>query len=228
MNHSIRIYLAAFIVDIILTVLFFLLTPATGVLITAYIAACVAVGAIGQALVWAVKRNTGLFVTTAAIPLLLWSYASLNIVYSAIFLWLYYSGIYKVPVSWFVFGHIVFAGIYCVKLLAVDAGKEVIENIEVNVKESISNWKKLQFQITNIAAQAGTPVKKSVENVCEAVRYADPVSSPDLTAIEAEIAKNIDLLSQTVKSGEDKKTEELVGAILLQIKQRSEICKMLK
>ena len=86
----------------------------------------------------------------------------------------------------------------------------------------------LRVKIANIAATAETPVKKSLEKVCDAVRYADPVTSPHLTDIEAEIEKNIDLLSQTVLAGDVRKTEQLVQNIINQIKQRAELCKSLK
>ena len=40
--------------------------------------------------------------------------------------------------------------------------------------------------------------------------------------------KNIDLMAQTLQSGDHEKTAELTEKLLLQIKQRAELCKNLK
>lgn len=228
MNHNKRIFLAALIGVAVFTSSLFLITPVTGLLVTAFIAALIAVGAVTIVLYWAVNRKKGLFVTTAAMPIVAGSYAVLNLLYSAVILILQYSGKWNMPIGLFVLGHIIIAGLYSWKLLAADAGKEEIEKVEVKVEQSISNWKMLRVKIANISATADLPVKKSLEKVCDAVRYADPVTSPHLTDIEAEIEKNINLLAQASLTGDIEKTEQLVQNIINQIKQRAELCKNLK
>ncbi|MBO5721874.1 MAG: hypothetical protein J6S19_02050 [Lentisphaeria bacterium] len=228
MNHNKRIFLAALIGVAVFTSPLFLITPVTGLLVVAFIAALIAVGAVTLVLYWAINRKKELFVTTAAMPIVVGSYAVLNLLYSAVILILQYSGKWDMPIGLFVLGHIIIAGLYSWKLLAADAGKEEIEKVEVKVEQSISNWKMLRVKIANISATADSPVKKSLEKVCDAVRYADPVTSPHLTDIEVEIEKNINLLAQASLAGDIEKTEQLVQNIINQIKQRAELCKNLK
>lgn len=228
MNHNSRIILAALIAVIVFASPLFLLATVTELLVAAFVAALIAIGAVTIALYLAVNCKTGLFVTTATIPVLTWRYALFNLLYSGLILFLQYSGAWEMPLGLFVLGHIILAGIYACKLLAADAGKEEIEKVELKVEQSISNWKMLLVKITNIAASSEAPCKKYVEKVCDAVRYADPVTSPYLTEIEEKIEKNIDLLSQSALAGDAKKTEELVQTILIQIKQRATLCKNFK
>ena len=228
MNHNKRIFLAALIGIVVFTSPLFLITPVTELMIVAFVAAMIAVGIVTMVLYWAVNRKTGLFVTTAAMPILVWRYAILNLLYSAIILILQYFGKWNMPIGLFILGHIILVCFYAWKLLAADAGKEEIEKVEVKVEQSISNWKMLCVKVSNISVTADTTVKKSLERVCDAVRYADPVTSPHLTHIETEIEQNIDLLSQTIQAGDIEKTEQLVQNIINQIKQRAELCKSLK
>ena len=228
MSHNKRIFLGAVIAVIVITVPVFLITPVSGVLIAAYVAALAAAAAVTTALYLAVNRKTGLFVTTAGLTLVVWRYAIFNILYSGVILDLYCTGAWKISLGWFVFGHILLAALYGWKFLAGDAGREEIEKREIKVRESIANWKHLQLKTSALASRAKEPVKKAVESVRDAVRYADPVTSPQLEEIEMEIERNIDLLSQTIQLGEDEETEHLVNDLLLQIKQRNAMAKSLK
>lgn len=228
MTHNKRIFLAAIIAVIVFTTPLFLLTPVTGLLIAAYIAALGATAAVTAAMYLAANRKSGMFVTTAGLTLVVWHYGTLNLIYSCVILGLYYSGKWQMPIGWFIFGHIIIAAFYGWKLLAADAGREEIEKTEVKVKESISNWKQLQLKTSSLASQAKPPVKKAVESVKDAVRYADPVSAPQLAEIESAIEANIDSLSRSLQAGEEEKTQQLVNELLLQIKQRSDISKSLK
>ena len=169
-----------------------------------------------------------MFVTTAALLLIVWSYAVLNLIYSGVVLLLYFTGCWNMPVGWFIVGHIVLAGLTAWKLLAADAGKEEIERIEVEVHQKTFDWKELRMQINAIAARADKSVKKDLESVCDAIRYADPVTSAELDDIESDIKNNVNILSEAVKENDKSEITKLTQDLLQQIRQRSEICKMLK
>ena len=228
MNHNQRIFLAGIIGVIVFTTPLLVVSQVSQLLLSSYIAALVATAAVTAALYLAANRKRGMFVTTAGMTLVVWYYAFSNLAYSGVVLILHDTKMWQMPVKWFIFGHIILAALYIWKLLAADAGKEEIERIEVQVKENISKWKNLQIQSSALASQAPAPVKKALESVKDAIRYADPVTAPQLTEIENAIAENITQLAQTLQSGDNEKTEKLTGEILLKIKQRSEISQSLK
>ena len=228
MNNNTRIFAAAGVGFIIFTAPLFVLPAVPGLVITAYIAALVAIGSIATAFFLAGNGKSGLFVTTTALLLIIWKYVVLNILFSAIILLLHFTLKCSLPTGWFAIGHIVLAGITAIKLIAADAGKEHIEHVEIKVKESTSNWKMLREQTFSIAVRASADVRKSVESVRDAMRYADPVTSEQLYDIENAIKNNIDLLTAAVDSKDNEKIQPLAQEILLQIKQRSEMCKRLK
>ena len=228
MTHNQRILGGGVIGVVVFTAPLFLISPVTRLLIVSWGAALIATGAVTTALYLAANRKSGMFITTAGLALVVWRYAVLNLLFSGIILALQYSGKWEMSVGVFILIHIVLAGITGWQLLAADAGREEIEKTEIRVKEKISHWKMFQMKTATLAAQAAQPVRKRVENVRDAVRYADPVSLPQLTDIEAEIGENIDLMAQTLQSGDHEKTAELTEKLLLQIKQRAELCKNLK
>ena len=228
MNHNQRIFLAGIVGVIVFTAPLLLFSHVSRLLLTSYIAALVATATVTAALYLAANRKQGMFVTTAGMTAVVWNYAFSNLAYSGVVLILHYTEMWQMPLKWFILGHIILAALYAWKLLAADAGREEIERIEVKVKENISNWKNLQTQSANLASQAPSPVRNAVESVKDAIRYADPVTAPELTEIEADIKENITRLSQAIQDGDNETTEKLSEEILLQVKQRSEMTRSLK
>ena len=222
-----RIFLGTAIAVIILTVPLFLL-PHDGILLTAYIFALLGVFALSGSLYWGWNRTEGEYVTTAAFPLAAWGYLATNLLFSIIIVLLHTRGTYSLAAGWFCFLHLIFAGFFAWKILAMDAGKDEIEQVEINVKQSISNWKMLHTQIASIAVRADSSVRKEVESVRDAMRYADPVTSPQLQDIELAIQNNVDNLADAVVNHNSEEVNLLVQELRLQIRQRSEMCKMLK
>lgn len=228
MNNNKRITAAALVGIIVFTAPLFLIDPVTVLMKTAYCTSLIAVCAVCYALYLGNNRKSGMFVTTAAMLLVVWRYAIINILYSGIILALQFTGSWNMPATWFILGHVILVGFTAWQLLAADAGKEAIERVENTVKESVSNWKLLQTQITSIASRTNSSDRKYVENVREAIRYADPVTSPQLNDIENAIKNNIKQLSDAVDTNNTEKIKLLETAIIQQVKERSEICKLLK
>ena len=152
-KNNLRIFLGGVIGVAILTVLFFLL-PGDGVLITAYVFALFAVAVMCISLLWTANRSGGEYVTSAAFPVAAYSYASLNIVVSVLIVALKYFDFYALSTGWFCFIHILIAGFFGWKILAMDAGREIIEERGVEVIAKTSNWKKLVMDLTSIASIA--------------------------------------------------------------------------
>ena len=227
MNHNFRIFLGGVIGVVILTVLFFLL-PRDGVLITAYVFALFAVAVMCISLLWTANRSGGEYVTSAAFPVAAYSYASLNIVVSVLVVALKYFDFYALSTGWFCFIHILIAGLFGWKILAMDAGREIIEERGAEVAVKTSNWKKLVMDLTSIASIADTEVKSQVTAVKDAARYADPMTCDELFDIESTIADKIAKLGSAVKAHSNAEIPTMCQELLLEIKQRNELCKAYK
>lgn len=96
--------------------------------------------------------------------------------------------------------NIILLGICLIGLFSVDAAKEEIERIDEKIKEKVFYIKSLQVDIeTLVNKTTDDSVKKMLKDLSETVKYSDPMSKPQLVAIEnkienktAELAKNIE------------------------------------
>ena len=70
--------------------------------------------------------------------------------------------IWVMPTGWYFFIHALLAGFFIWKMLAMDAGKEMIENTGTAVKIKTSNWKELTLRVSALSASALPEVKKDI------------------------------------------------------------------
>ena len=227
LNNTKRIYLGAVVAVVILTSLLFLL-PRSGILITAYIFAIAGLAGFTLALHWASCRRQGLYVTTAAVPLLIFNYLVFDLILGTLVVAAYHFNIFRMSVGWFIFAELLLAGIFIWKLLALDAGKEKIEEVEVRVQEKSSGWRQMCLKISNISLEADAGMIKDITAVRDAMRYADPMSDDRLQEIEECISAKIDALSENVKKHDSAQIAGICSELLRMIRQRSEMCKLYK
>lgn len=105
----------------------------------------------------------------------------------------------------------------------MDAAKDEIMSVENSVREKVLSWKMLTAEVNAILSAADGERKKEIAAVYDAVRYADPISNANLTDIENEIKENIAELASA-----EGDISSLCQKIILKIKQRNEMCKLLK
>ena len=227
MNHNLRIYLGTAIAVIILTVPLFLL-PCDGMLITAYIFSLIGVLGFSGTLHWGINRSGGEYVTTAAFPLAAAGYLFTNILFSFIMILLQTQEKFQMPAGWFFFLHLLLAGLFAWKLLAMDAGKEVIEETGTAVAAETSRWKELVQKLASLVRMAPSDCRKEVSKVYEATRYADPVCNEKLEDLENIIAIKINQLAELLKLGQSADIPALCQELLTDIQIRNEQCKLNK
>ncbi len=227
MNNNIRIFLGTLIAVIVLTVPLFLL-PCDGVLITAYIFALIGVFALSATLLWGSNRESGEYVTTAAFPLAAAKYLTADILLSIVVVSLKTLDIYTFPAGWFFFLHILLAGLFAWKLLAMDAGKEEIEEVGIKVKTQTSVWKQFILDVSTLPALADPEVHKDIVSVHDALRYSDPMSDKRLENIENIIEEEIKKLFAAVQNRQNSEIPEICRQLQTTIKIRNEKCKSYK
>lgn len=226
MNNNLRILIGTVVAVIVLTVPLFLL-PVDGMLITAYLFALAGVFALAGTLFWGCNRSSGEYVTTAAFPLAAAGYLFLNLLVSVLFITLKVREVYAFPAGWFFFLHVLLAGLFTWKLLAMDAGKEQIEAGGDRVQQKTSLWRQLRQNASALAA-ADPEVKKEIDAVQDAFRYSDPVSSEQLAEIEGRIKTLLEQLSDRIRNHQNNGIPDLCRQLLTEIKIRNERSKTIK
>jgi hypothetical protein len=113
--------------------------------------------------------------------------------------------------------------------IAVDAGKEMIEKIDEKIKEKVFYVKSLQADIEGLVGRASDgSVKKLLEDLAETIRYSDPMSSPQLAALENKIEGKAAGLAEAVGKGDAGAVTALCEELQLLFADRNRKCKILK
>ena len=227
MNNNLRILAGTVIGVILLTIPLFLL-PSGGVLTVSWIFSLGALFTLAGTLFWGNRRSGGEYVVTAAFPLAAAKYFTVELLFSIIMVFLCSRQIWVMPTGWYFFIHALLAGFFIWKMLAMDAGKEMIENTGTAVKIKTSNWKELTLRVSALSASALPEVKKDIAAVYEALRYADPVTDERLNDIENTIAGKIGNISELVSAGKYSEVPQLCQQLLTDIKIRNTQCKTFK
>jgi len=125
--------------------------------------------------------------------------------------------------------NVIFLGACLIGLITVEASKEEIERIDEKIKEKVFYIKSLQVDVEGLADRASDDsIKKVLKDLAETIRYSDPMSSPQLAAIENKIEAKVSVLSETV----EKKDWDTVKVFCTELQQlfaeRNRKCKILK
>ncbi|MBQ7207123.1 MAG: hypothetical protein IJS01_04930 [Lentisphaeria bacterium] len=221
MNDNHRILLGTVTAVIVLTIPLFLL-PRDGLLFTAWGFALAGVFAVAGSLYRGANRTHGEYVTTAAFPLAAAGYLSADLLLSVAVILLREQNKYAMPAGWFLFCHALLAGLFVWKLLAMDSGKEKIEEIGVKVEAATSRWRQFRQDASALAVIADAEIRKDVSAVADALRYGDPVSGEHLEEIENAIGEKLRQLADKVKAHRNADVPALCRDLLTDIKIRNE------
>lgn len=89
-------------------------------------------------------------------------------------------------------------GISVICMISAEAGRDEIERVEARVKQKIFYIKALQVDVELLANnESDSAVKVELQKLAERVRFSDPMSCPEVEAIESEIANKIKVLKST-------------------------------
>ena len=225
-NHQKRLLIGFFIAVGVLTALFLLLEK-TPLAITAYCFSLLA-PAVFFGMLWQVASgNKGNYITNAAFPLCMYPYCLCNLAICGSFT-LLDQFLWSIPVGWFIFVHIVLIAFFAWRFLTLDAGREEIERIGKNVRLKTVNWKMIAADVESLKNAAPNIYHQDLQNVIDAIRYADPVSCEELANLDDEIKDNITMLEIKLRENKDDEIKMLCLKIQRQIKERNTKSKILK
>lgn len=114
-------------------------------------------------------------------------------------------------------------GIFAICLISAEAGRGEIERVETKVKQKVFYIKSLQVDVELLAKnESDSAVKAKLEKLAEKICFSDPMSLPELEAIEKDIADKTNVL----KTAADKLT--VITEIDVLLAERNAKIKILK
>lgn len=129
------------------------------------------------------------------------------------------------------------SAIVCIVVFAFNAiavikaiwATEAVEKVDEKVKAQTTFIKNLTVDAESILSRAKSDaIKAECKKVYEAVRYSDPMSSEELSVIEAKITVKADELFEAVNAEDIEKVKEIADEIVILIGDRNKKCKLLK
>jgi len=119
-------------------------------------------------------------------------------------------------------------GACLIGLITVEVGKEEIERIDAQVKEKVFYIKSLQADVESLTGRASDDMKKLLKDLAETIRYSDPMSSPQLSAIENKIEAKAAGLTEAVGNADGGGIKALCNELQQLFAERNRKCKILK
>lgn len=116
-----------------------------------------------------------------------------------------------------------------VGLIAGESAKEIIEQIDVKVKQKVFYIKSLESDLRLLSASCSDVMaKKSIVDLADAIGFSDPMSSDTLSGIEQEIADRCRKIKALVDSCQYNVINEECSHTMKLLAARNEKCKLLK
>ena len=226
-NHQIRSLTAGVVAALVITALL-LLVEKTSLVLAGYFFSLLGIIEFFGTIYYAAGSSKNSWLTNAAFPLAVKNYGIATVLFSVVMAAAQYFHIWSMPTGWFIFIQIIFTVFLIWRLLAMRSGQEEIERVEENVRISTSSWTVLKAEAESILLRTDASSRKHVSAVCDALRYADPMSSPALVSFEEEIWKKLNLLGDLVDAKDNGKIPAICVTIQQLIRERNLKTKVLK
>jgi len=134
----------------------------------------------------------------------------------------------SVPFQYAIVLNTVLLGICLIGLIVVEASKDEIERIDAQIKEKLFYIKSLQVDVEGLVGRASDDMKKALKDLAETIRYSDPMSSPQLAAIENKIEAKAAGLAEAVDKADGDAIKALCNELQQLFAERNRKCKVLK
>jgi hypothetical protein len=207
--------------------LFFLVVrEVTPLFLTAYAFALIGIGSLWLGSIY-LFDNIDDYPWLAALPAMLLRYLVIEVFFSAAFVVLEQTSVFRLPPVWFLVIHAVIAAYFAAHLVMLKGGKEHIEQRSAEIREKTYEWASLQADVSAILEQTPEAVK-DIRSVADALRYSDPMSHPSLASYEDGIKEGIIQLEQAVSENDAEKISTLCVTLLGRIKDRNNRLKLMK
>lgn len=114
-----------------------------------------------------------------------------------------------------------------VLMISLPTSEAVVVNTEQHISRKITYLKSLQLELAKILSKCtDATLKQAIEKLSESIRYSDPMSDNSLKDIEAEIARQISALGNSLSNPDE--ALSVCETIQQTLKERNERVKLLK
>lgn len=116
-----------------------------------------------------------------------------------------------------------------VGVIATDSIRDEVERQDTQLKKNVATMRALQSKAAALPARCeDAEAKSALEKLAEEFRYSDPVSAPDLTDLETDMAATMEELSAAVTDGDNAAVLALCKKISATLAERNRLCKLNK
>ena len=145
-NSKVSVLLISAILAMVATTVFILLLDATILALVAYVFALLGIAAFCVGKLFLLDNSRG-YPWTAAFPLLIWRYLTLQVIVSAIFL--IPQNVFGVtcPLGLFIAAQVILAAVFAIYLISLKAGKDYISQRGAEVKQKVSVLRLMQSDV---------------------------------------------------------------------------------
>jgi hypothetical protein len=156
--------------------------------------------------------------------LVVWRYFIIQII--AGLLEMYFT---QIPFQYGIAVNAILLGACLIGLLTVEAGKDEIVRIDEKIKQKVFYIKSLQVDVEGLTGKAtDEAAKKALKDLAETIRYSDPMSSPQLAAIENKIETKATALADAIEKANGDASKALCNELQQLFAERNRKCKILK
>lgn len=155
---------------------------------------------------------------------LVWTYLIVQLVIGILEMFLVF-----IPYQYGIVLNSILLGGYLIGLIATDIANEEVENIDKKIKEKVFLIKTLEADLEDIASKATDEnTLKTLNDLTEAIRYSDPMSSQQLETIENKIKTKVADLSEAATAADISIMKTICVEIQQLIAERNRKCKAMK
>ena len=195
---------------------------------TAYGTLILAVLVSGASL-WQLMKNAARdYITSLAFPFALKAYLVATLGMAVLFVLLDLTNVWTIPLIWYLSLQVIVIGLTAWKLLALGAAQDAILQVGAQAGGNVSKWKLIQADVDTVLQSSPADMKKDITALRDAIRYADPMSKPEVKAQEEEIAAGIDKLKAIVAAHKAEEASALCKTLQNAISDRANRLKILK
>ena len=134
-----------------------------------------------------------------------------------------------IPVIAGVIGYIVLFFGAISGLIIKDTVRDHIRNQDLNLRADVRVMRTVQSKLNQMALQCGNKTAcEAVKKIAEEVRFSDPVSSPYLSDVEADLTAIVDELQQSIVDEDYDTVHELCNHLGTILNERNRLCKLHK
>lgn len=117
---------------------------------------------------------------------------------------------------------------YAFSVIQTLAAANMVIAIDKKVEEQTNFIRTLTAKAKALEQSTGAELLPQVRKVYEAIRYSDPMSSPELSDTEIKISEQYENFARAVRDSLAEEAEKTAQTICNLLKERNELCKQIK